>query len=494
MKLHAKLTLSLIFWLVLVVSVAQFVQFLQISRKFKAWSQKNLETLEARERNNAENIFYAAQLATEGSLERGEMKKFAKTLADQGKIEGLQDLLLYNRDGIVSHSAIDGRVGARIPDDVAAQISRSLERVYRQTEQSIQIWQPQKVEAKCIRCHRDWKLGESGGVIYLELSTDKIASTIKDGETTLSDAFIMAGMTLIAIVLVVAIAMYTSINSYVSKPLQKFTSILRHFEQTGGDLTQRVSITTSDEIGHLARLFNSFIEKLHGLVVQAQKSSRNITEGSEKWGATVEEASSAIENLATVTTNNAEAAVLANQLTKEFAGEVRKAYVSVNELTESMEALAASSSETATIIDSIEGIAFQTNLLALNAAVEAARAGEAGKGFAVVAEEVRSLAIRSAEAAKNSASKIESTIERIRQNVNLASTTGGAIAQVTERFEKASTLIDNIASSSNEQAKGIRMLSQSLASMDKDTTDKVEHGRMLNESMGRIRTKFTDSK
>jgi methyl-accepting chemotaxis protein len=132
-----------------------------------------------------------------------------------------------------------------------------------------------------------------------------------------------------------------------------------------------------------------------------------------------------------------------------------------------MEEISKAGDETSKIIKTIDEIAFQTNLLALNAAVEAARAGEAGAGFAVVADEVRNLAMRAADAAKNTAELIEGTLKRVKDGSALVNTTNGAFAEVADRTAKVGELVSEIAAASNEQAQGIDQVNTAVAEMDK---------------------------
>jgi methyl-accepting chemotaxis protein len=142
---------------------------------------------------------------------------------------------------------------------------------------------------------------------------------------------------------------------------------------------------------------------------------------------------------------------------------------SMGSLTNSMKEISRASEETSKIIKTIDEIAFQTNLLALNAAVEAARAGEAGAGFAVVADEVRNLALRASEAAKNTANLIEGTVKKIKDGSEIVDRTNEAFQQVATSSNKVGQLVNEIASSSREQAKGIEQINLAVTEMDKVT-------------------------
>jgi methyl-accepting chemotaxis protein len=173
--------------------------------------------------------------------------------------------------------------------------------------------------------------------------------------------------------------------------------------------------------------------------------------------------------MASMTKQNADNANQADHLMKQARQVVDQANQSMADLTTSMEDISKSGEETSKIIKTIDEIAFQTNLLALNAAVEAARAGEAGAGFAVVADEVRNLAMRAAEAAKNTASLIDDTTLKVKTGSDLVVNTNDAFAQVTESAFKVGELVEEIAAASDEQARGIEQISTAVSEMDKVT-------------------------
>jgi methyl-accepting chemotaxis protein len=170
-----------------------------------------------------------------------------------------------------------------------------------------------------------------------------------------------------------------------------------------------------------------------------------------------------------MTKQNADNASTADNLMKESKQMVERANGFMTELTQSMEDISKASDETSKIIKTIDEIAFQTNLLALNAAVEAARAGEAGAGFAVVANEVRNLAMRAAEAAKNTSVLIEGTVKKVREGSELVDRTGGAFSEVSKSAAKVAGLVAEIAAASSEQAQGIGQINKAVTEMDKVT-------------------------
>jgi methyl-accepting chemotaxis protein len=200
---------------------------------------------------------------------------------------------------------------------------------------------------------------------------------------------------------------------------------------------------------------------------QVSSASQSLAEGSSEQAASIEETSSSLEEMSSMTKQNADNANQADKLMKEANQVVTKADASMTELTHSMEEISKASEETSKIIKTIDEIAFQTNLLALNAAVEAARAGEAGAGFAVVADEVRNLAMRAADAARNTADLIEGTVKKVKDGGDLVATTNEAFAEVAGSAAKVGDLVGEIAAASKEQAEGIEQVNKAVIEMDK---------------------------
>ncbi len=200
---------------------------------------------------------------------------------------------------------------------------------------------------------------------------------------------------------------------------------------------------------------------------QVSSASIMLAEGASEQAAAAEETAASLTEISAMIRQNSQNAASADRVMKEVVDIIKKADQSMSELKSSMEETIRASDQTFHIIKTIDEIAFQTNLLALNAAVEAARAGESGAGFAVVAAEVRNLAMRASEAARNTSELIEKTVQRIKAGFHLVSGTGDAFSAVAERSVRAGEIVGEIAAASGEQSQGIEQLQKAVDDMEK---------------------------
>jgi len=225
----------------------------------------------------------------------------------------------------------------------------------------------------------------------------------------------------------------------------------------------------SRPINHVAQGLSGGAEQVAAAAEQVSSSSQQLAEGSSEQAASLQETSSSIEELASMTKQNADHASQAKMMMSEALRIVENVNINMQNMAESITDITKTSEEMGKIIKTIDEIAFQTNLLALNAAVEAARAGDAGAGFAVVADEVRNLAMRAAEAAKNTSTLIENTIKSVKHGNELTKFTQDAVRENVEISGKIGNLIDEIAAASQEQARGIDQINKAVAGIDKVT-------------------------
>ncbi len=228
--------------------------------------------------------------------------------------------------------------------------------------------------------------------------------------------------------------------------------------------------------GHITKELQSITQQLARMAEQTDEastqvasSSHSLAEGASEQAASLEETSASLEEMASMTKRNAENADRAKELANQTRTAADAGATDMTAMTKAMDDIKKSSDNIAVIIKTIDEIAFQTNILALNAAVEAARAGESGKGFAVVAEEVRRLAQRSAQAARETNDKIADAISKSRQGAELSGKVAGRLDEIVGKARQVDELIAEIATASREQSTGISEVNGAMTQMDKVT-------------------------
>jgi len=268
-----------------------------------------------------------------------------------------------------------------------------------------------------------------------------------------------------------------------------------------GDLTSKIEVTSKDETGKLMQALKDMNENLVTLVGDVRSSADTINTGAgeisagnsdlsqrtEEQAASLEETAASMEELTSTVKQNAENAKQANQLAKSASDVASKGGAVVGQVVGTMSSINESSRKIVDIISVIDGIAFQTNILALNAAVEAARAGEQGRGFAVVAAEVRTLAQRSAAAAKEIKTLIGDSVSKVEDGTKLVDEAGKTMEEIVTAVKRVTDIMAEISAASAEQSSGIEQINQAVTQMDQVTQQNaalVEQAAAAAESLG----------
>jgi len=273
------------------------------------------------------------------------------------------------------------------------------------------------------------------------------------------------------------------ISRAIAAPVARAADMLSDIASGNGDLSRRMRVETSDEVGALAEAFNRFVSSLNRTISEVRSSTETIASASaeiaagnmdlsgrtEAQASSLEETAAAMEELTSTVKQNAENASQANQLVVSASGHAVKGGDVVGQVVSTMGSITESSRKIVDIIGVIDGIAFQTNILALNAAVEAARAGEQGRGFAVVASEVRNLAQRSAGAAKEIKSLIDDSVSKVDAGSRLVDEAGATMGLIVTSVQQVADLMSEIAAASHEQSQGIGQINESITTMDDAT-------------------------
>ena len=289
-----------------------------------------------------------------------------------------------------------------------------------------------------------------------------------------------AAFTLALALLAIAFATFSLVRS-ICRPLNTLGEIARRIGE--GDLDVEVPAHRADEVGAVMASLTTMRNALRGIVGQVRQSAESIQVASaevasgnldlslrtEQASSHLEHTASSLEQLTQNVRQSAGAATQAHQLATAASAVAQRGGVAVSQVVTTMNEINASSKRIADIVGTIDAIAFQTNILALNAAVEAARAGEQGRGFAVVAGEVRSLAQRSAEAAREIKSLIGASVERVQQGAKLVQDAGATVGEIVTSVQRVTDVISEITAAASEQSGGIGQVNGAVGSLDEMT-------------------------
>jgi methyl-accepting chemotaxis protein len=466
MKLFSKMLLISIVPLVLLGAALQIINYVMSEKNFgelstrvestlNQISQESITELSSVSEQSARDLLQEIRIAIGGSLQPGEATKFLNLAKQQVTLEQLKEFSFYGPDGTLELSSNENTSRRTVPADILQQAKNSQTLIAvgnDEKSQSLCFYQPLFVDIDMHRMNPDYQIGQFYGMLFVEMSKDRILSSIQkqreritaevndhrtQAESVLARNFWTSLVVEVAFIAVTALLIIPIAQRTVVRPMRK-------------------AISANQEIA----------EFLSSAADQFSSASESIAHGANEQAAGLRETSSSLDEMTSMTKNNADNASHANQLASEARQVAQTGVAAIQTMSQAMKDIQTSADTTARIIKVIDEIAFQTNLLALNAAVEAARAGEAGKGFAVVAEEVRNLAMRSAEAAKETAGMIQASVQQAQKGVEISNNVNKTLSEIADRVSKTADIVNEITTASQEQAQTIEQINAAITQMD----------------------------
>jgi methyl-accepting chemotaxis protein-1 (serine sensor receptor) len=427
--------------------------------------------------NRAYSLFVSGRLLLANSLMDMQQGKTEQATSQAQRAEKLM------QDGAKALDAYSK--GPRLPGSEA--VNGKLESAYRQFDGLVKR-QAAALSSMAVQEYLD--LNDAGTAANAALR-DAVGEVLAFVDASTDELIAQAGaahgvsrtvtIVMLAIALALALGCWVFINRTVLRPLHEAGN---HFEKiSAGDFTGRIEVRSTNEIGHLFAAVKRMQESLTRTVATVRRGvdeinvgSREISAGNadlssrtEQQAASLEETAASMEELASTVKQNADNARQANQLAASASDVAERGGSAVSEVVSTMQGISASSRKISEIVSVIDGIAFQTNILALNAAVEAARAGEQGKGFAVVAGEVRSLAQRSAQAAKEIKGLIEDSVTKVGAGSQQVERAGATMQEIVASVKRVTDIMGEISAASEEQSSGIDQVNRAVSQMDEVT-------------------------
>ncbi len=494
MSLSAKIAAAILGIFILSTAALFGIQQSLYSRNFKGVLGNLQQSVMELKREAAQDVLLEVKIASAGSLERGEFNQFMNFAKQQEQLKEIRAFSFYGKAGKVELSSDPARIGQPAAAELWEKAQGSRELFVIENDEAFSFYHPLRVDADMRRLYPDRNVGDLYGLLHLEVSKEKVnrmlAAARDDYKASANKTLwiALASMTLAAGA-VLAVAWFVSRR--LTKPLRSAVAMLQDIAQGEGDLTKRLAVSGRDEIGELARWFNTFVGKVQDIVRKISDGASTLADSSTELSATAAEMAG---GAAETTGKSAEVATAAEQMsgnmrnvaaaTEQMSVNVKAVAAAVEQMTASIsevaknaeqsaavadqasklarlsnstiEQLGGAADEIGKVIETIQDIAEQTNLLALNATIEAARAGDAGKGFAVVASEVKELAKQTAAATEDIRRRIEAIQRSTRESV-------GSIAQIADVIEQVNSVSRTIASAVEEQNVTTREIAKNLA-------------------------------
>ena len=480
-ELLNRLSIKTKLWLLTAISLLSLVGI----SSYMAWhqfqqSQHDRQTLVRNAVESASGVLqWTHQLETSGKMPREQAQALARQAIGQMRYNKTEYFWLNDmQSNVIMHPIkpeLDGKSGSAIRDPNGLAVFDAFAQKVRQDKAGFvaYMWPKPGKEVPVgkisyVQGFEPWGWVLGSGLYVDDLRDELIANATTLGLTVLLTAIMVGGLALVA---------SRSINRGLGRAMEVVAAM------SHGDLTLVIRPRGMDEVAHLLASMAEMEASLVKVVADVRQGAEGVSSASaeiaqgnldlsartESQASALEQTAASMEQLGATVKQNADNAHQANQLARSASTVALKGGEVVGQAVQTMKGINEASRKIADIISVIDGIAFQTNILALNAAVEAARAGEQGRGFAVVASEVRSLAGRSAAAAKEIKSLIHASVERVEQGTQLVDQAGATMTEVVSAIQRVTDLMGEISAASSEQSAGVAQIGEAVMQMDQTT-------------------------
>ncbi|QBK03439.1 HAMP domain-containing protein [Hylemonella gracilis] len=480
MRIGARLGLGfgLILVLLAVVSLLSISRMARVYSELQAITDENNEKVKLTE-DMSETITHIGALArdvvlqTEEAGMRAAHKSLLDTRASYAKKEGE---LAKMFESLASTAKVEKDVLAKTRS-VKTRAETIIDKVVELGLANKNQEATQLLTREALPAQRDWQAALDELVDFEYKASDDAEERAK----AVYEAALTTVVTLTIVAIVLGVFAALVITRSITVPIGQAVALAETV--AAGDLSARVSTEGKDETAQLLRSLSHMQESLSKVVSTVRVGSESVATASaeiaqgnqdlsartESQASALEETAASMEELSSTVTQNADNARQANQLAQNASSVAVQGGEVVSQVVDTMRGISEASRKIADIISVIDGIAFQTNILALNAAVEAARAGEQGRGFAVVASEVRSLAGRSAEAAKEIKILISDSVHRVEAGTTLVDQAGNTMQEVVNSIKRVTDIVGDISAASTEQSQGVAQIGEAVQQMDQVT-------------------------
>jgi methyl-accepting chemotaxis protein len=452
MKLQSRLLLTAVAGIACVGIPSQWFQQRQNAGLVDSLTAQNLAREETVQWEWIEALNNAVNALLMNAMALGDMEGFAKIIDDQGKLEGLNELALFDAVGTMRYGSNTNRLGSQLEPATATEAQTASQSFRHRTDSGFDIYQPVRMHQDCMQCHPESSLNAYAGVMAFRFSDASLRKAqgewLAFSNSIQKTTRITSGFSLTAMIGLIGILLAWAIRRQVARPLTRISDHL-----VAG---ARTVLATSGSI---------------------QVGSASLAEHSSSQASSLQEAAHALEAMTSLTQRNADSAQSAKQSAAEARSCADAGAEKVSQLLAAMEAIRNAGDDISKILKDIHEIAFQTNILALNAAVEAARAGEAGAGFAVVAEEVRHLAQRCAAAALETDTKIRESVDKSQQGNEFSLLVARSFEDIQAKVRHLDSLVADIATASADQRSGMANVRTVVTRLDEVTAQNAANAQ-----------------